>query len=146
MSGTVEGPGILTFRLPSPPPSMNSLYQIAYGKRQVFMKPEVRQYKTTMKLYVPQWELRPDEKVDAEFEVVDQWYFKNGNFRKLDVQNVLKVLIDLIAEKQAWCDSQVWQFAARKTHSDTERCVNVVLKKMGNVMGGVAVKKEKEKP
>lgn len=130
MDGTVAGPGVLTFRLPSPPPSMNSLYSIHYGKRQIFMKPEVRMYKTTMKLYVPGWDVAVTDKVEAEFEVVDNWMYKNGNFRKLDVQNLVKVLVDLVAEKQGWCDSQIWKFSASKRQSDTERCVNVVLRKM----------------
>lgn len=130
MSGCVSGQGVLTFRLPSPPPSMNSLYSIHYGKRQIFMKPEVRLYKNNMKMYVPNWELALTEKAEIEFEVVDNWYFKNGNFRKLDLQNVLKVLIDLIAEKQGWEDQQVWRFVSSKRHSETERCVNVVLRKM----------------
>ena len=97
------------------------------------MKPEVRQYKTTMKFYVPKWDLGAADKVDVSLEVVDSWYFKNGSFRKLDIQNLGKVLIDLIAEKQGWDDSCVWSFSARKTHSDTSKHVNVVMRKIVEV-------------
>lgn len=130
MSGTVAGPGVLTFRLPSPPPSMNSIYNVMFAMRRIELKPEVRLYKNNMKMYVPSWNVEPMDKVMVELEVVEQWFFKNGKFRKADVQNVGKVLIDLISEKQGWDDSQVWGFLAKKVQSETEHCVNVTMRKM----------------
>jgi Holliday junction resolvase RusA-like endonuclease len=130
MSGCVAGPEVLRFRLPAPPPSINALYNVMFSMRRVEMKPEVRLYKNNMKMYVPGWEVECGEKVDAHFEVVDNWYFKNGKFRKQDVQNVVKVLVDLVSEKQGWDDSQVWNFTATKRHSEMESCVNVTLRKL----------------
>ena len=109
---------------------MNSLYNVMFAMKRVEMKPEVRLYKNNMKMYVPGWGVQVGEKVSLDLEIVDNWHFKNGNFRKLDIQNLGKVVIDLIAEKQGWDDSQVWEFSANKRHSETERCVNVVLRKM----------------
>lgn len=130
MSGTVAGPEVLTFRLPSPPPSMNSLYSINYRRREVFMKPEVRSYKTSMKFCTPTWDVKPDDMIDATFELIGAWMCKNGNIKKADVQNTVKVLIDLISEKQGWNDCQVWKFSAVKRHSESESCVNVTLRKL----------------
>ena len=127
--GTVAGPGVLTFRLPSPPPSMNSIYSVMFALRRIELKPEVRLYKNNMKMYVPGWEVEKDEMVRLDLEIVGDWYFKNGAFKKADVQNVGKVVIDLIAEKQGWDDSQVWDFRATKRQSETEACVNVRLEK-----------------
>ena len=131
MSGTVAGPGVLSFRLPASPPSMNSIYNVMFAMRRIELKPEVRLYKNNMKMYVPGWDVTKEEKVSFEIEVVDNWYFNNGKFRKADVQNVGKVVIDLVSEKQGWEDSQVWNFNASKKQSETESCVNVVLKKIG---------------
>lgn len=128
----LSGPGVLTFRLPSPPPSMNALYGIHYGKRQVFMKPEVRAYKTTMKLYVPKWDVAESDKVELEIEVVDDWFFKNGKFKRADVQNTVKVLIDLISERQGWNDCNVWSMKVTKTHNDKQRFVMVTERKIGH--------------
>lgn len=133
MEGLVSGPGVLTFRLPASPPSMNSIYSVMFALRRIELKPEVRLYKNNMKMYVPGWDVSKEDKVALDLEVVGDWYFKNGNYRKADVQNVGKVVIDLICEKQGWDDSQVWSFSARKSHSEVEACVNVVLKKIKRV-------------
>lgn len=87
-------------------------------------------YKNNMKMYVPGWDVTAADKVSVELEVVDSWYFKNGNFRKADVQNVVKVVVDLVSEKQGWDDSQVWSCSASKRHSETEHCVNVTMRKI----------------
>lgn len=129
MDEAVGSPAILTFRLPSPPPSMNAIYGIHYGKRQVFLKPEVRAYKTTMKMYVPKWEVKEDEKVELTLTVTENWHFKNGKFKKADVQNTVKVLIDLISERQGWNDCNVWKFTVHKAHSETQRFVAVEMRK-----------------
>lgn len=133
MAGSVAGPGVLSFRLPASPPSMNSIYNVMFGLKRIELKPEVRLYKNNMKMYVPSWDLKPEEKVQAELEVVQQWHFKNGNFKKADVQNVVKVILDLICERQGWDDSQVWSFMAKKKQSETESCVNVVLRRIPDV-------------
>lgn len=130
MSELVVGPGVMSFRLPAPPPSINAIYQIMFALRRIELKPEVRLYKNNMKMYVPGWTVERSDKIEFSMEVVDDWYFKNGNFKKCDVQNMMKIVIDLIAEKQGWDDSQVWNFSARKKHSEQERCVNVVLRKL----------------
>ena len=117
---------------------MNSIYNVMFGLRRIELKPEVRLYKNNMKVYVPAWELSHDEMVAVELEVVENWFFKNGNFKKADVQNVGKVLIDLISEKQGWDDSQVWSFGATKKHSEAERCVNVTLRKIVATDSGAA--------
>ena len=129
--GEVVGPGVLTFKLPAPPPSMNSIYNVMFGLKRIELKPEVRLYKNNMKMYVPGWSVAEKDMVSIELEVVQNWFFKNGAFKKADVQNVGKVLIDLISEKQGWDDSQVWEFRALKKHSESESCVNVALRKYG---------------
>lgn len=114
----------VSFRLPSPPPSMNSIYNVLYHQRTVAMKPEVRAYKTQMKFFVPKMTVGTDAKVSMSFEVVQDWFFKNGKLKKQDVHNMSKVLVDLVAEKMGFDDSQVWDFDMHKTDSKKEAFVN----------------------
>lgn len=107
----------VAFTLPSPPPSMNSMYNVLFGMRMVELKPEVRLYKTQMKVYVPGLRVEEKDRVGIELLVEQDWYCKNGAMKKQDVQNMAKVLIDLIAEKQGWDDSHVWEMTLRKVQS-----------------------------
>jgi len=136
-SGLVRGKSV-DFRLPTPPPSMNALYQIHYAKRQVFMKPEVRAYKNTAKLYVPPFDTKKEDMLGIEMAVSQDWYFKNGAMKKQDVQNMAKVLIDIVAEKMGFDDSQVWEFRLVKVQEVTKTGVAVKIWKM--------VEEEKQEP
>jgi Holliday junction resolvase RusA-like endonuclease len=123
--GLIGKQSLTTFILPAPPPSMNSAYNVLFAMRRVEMKPEVRQYKTMMKVYVPKFNVSEGDKVSLEFKVSQDWFYKNGKMKKQDVQNMVKVLIDLIAEKQGWDDSQVWSFKAEKDHDPSTGRVSV---------------------
>lgn len=104
----------ISFRLPTPPPSMNSAYNVLFAKRRIEMKPEVRSYKTCMKMYVPKFEVGELDKVSITMTVSQDWFYKNEGMKKQDIQNMVKVLIDLIAEKQGWDDKHVWEFTVKK--------------------------------
>lgn len=126
---TVEGEEV-NFLLPSPPPSMNSIYNVLFGLKRVELKPQVRAYKTTMKMYVPSWNVDAMDKVGVRLEVAQNWFFKNGKYKKQDVQNMAKVLVDLIAEKMGFDDSQVWRMELDKHHSEFDNKVRVKLWKI----------------
>lgn len=91
--GQREGKSI-TFVLPQIPPSINSLYQILYARRQVELKPEARRWKNDAKAHVPRFELGADAtlRIDCEFNF-------DFNKRRFDSANLLKLVIDAIAEK-----------------------------------------------
>lgn len=105
-----EGKSV-TFVLPQLPPSINNLYQILYSRRQVELKPEARRWKNDAKAHVPRFELADGAtlRVDCEF---------NFDFtkRRFDSANLLKLVIDAIAEKLgvndkvvrhgSWCSMQ----------------------------------------
>ena len=130
----------IEFKIPRVPPSVNSLYNVMFALRRVEMKPDVRRYKTEMKVYVPAFPVEKNAVISLEFEIVQEWICKNGNWKKQDVQNMLKVLIDLVAEKQGWDDSQVWYVNARKIESKTEMYVRVKESKVFAVEAGSALK------
>ena len=90
----------VSYRLPSLPASMNQIYNIVFGKKLIYLKPEVRRYRSDMKMFVPMPSINDWEYTELEFTVCADWFYKNGKLRKIDIQNLLKVLVDLIAEKQ----------------------------------------------
>lgn len=125
----VEG-GAVEFRLPAPPPSMNSIYNILYFKRRVEMKPEVRAYKNQAKMYVPMFSTEKSDKVGISMSVAQDWFFKNGAIKKQDVQNMAKVLVDVVAEKMGFDDSQVWTFTLEKVQDTASSGVAVKVWKL----------------
>lgn len=97
----------LRFTIPLLPPSVNSLHQIIYAQRRVELKPEIRQWKFRAKEYVPRCQWRSESsiiRVDTIFYY--RMFTSDGKLRVFDTQNVLKPLIDLIAEKQGWNDKR----------------------------------------
>lgn len=122
-----ENPVSVTFRLPSPPPSMNSLYNVMFNQRMITMKPEARLYKNQMKMCVPKITVATDAKVSLTLDVTQDWFYKNGKIKKQDVHNMSKVLVDLICEKMGFDDSQVWSFSMTKTDNKKEAYVDCVV-------------------
>jgi Holliday junction resolvase RusA-like endonuclease len=119
----------VSFSLPSSPPSMNSAYNVLFAQRRVEMKPEVRRYKTLMKPYVKALEVKDDEVVWMRVSVAQDWNYKNGKLKKQDVANMLKVLIDLIAEKQGWDDARLWALEVKKEQNQEKDSVAVEMGK-----------------
>lgn len=114
------------FTLPSMPVSVNSLYQIIYSQRRVELKPEARRWKTEAKGRMPQWEHSHNAliQVDAIFEYPR--FYKNGKPRIHDVSNLLKLLIDAIAEKYGFDDCFVWAGSWSSRDSKDERVIVTV--------------------
>lgn len=95
MGGIAQGEGkSVTFVLPQIPPSINSLYQILYARRQVELKPEARRWKNDAKAHIPRFEL-----VDGATLRIDCEFNFDFNKRRFDSANLLKLVIDAIAEK-----------------------------------------------
>lgn len=118
---------VVRFTIPFLPPSVNSLYGIQGGKKvRVFLKSEARQFKERAKLFMPKKEIRENVKLALELSIRGNWYFKNGSFKKLDLQNLEKILIDSIAEKYGFDDCRVWWKSAEKEQFD-DSGVRVVL-------------------
>jgi len=119
------------FVIPFLPPSMNSMYNVMFNLRRVELKPEVRLWKTKAKEYIPL--LTPKEnsylfKLDAVF--MYNFFFKNGKFRKVDSQNLIKVLIDAVAEKNGFGDEYVkfgsWESYHRTDYDCVECTINQI--------------------
>lgn len=118
------------FTIPLLPPSVNSLHQIIYSQRRVELKPEVRQWRYRAKEYVPRVRWLSESSI---IRVDTVFYYRlftlDGKLRIFDTQNVLKPLIDLIAEKQGWNDKRA-KSGSWETVDSTDEKVVVVLREL----------------
>ncbi len=107
---------------------MNAMYQIIFSMRKVELKPEVRLWKSQMKAYIPVLTPKADSflfKLDVIYYY--NFYFKNGKFRKVDSQNLGKVLTDAIAEKNGIGD-EYFKFGSYESyHSDDKEYCECIL-------------------
>lgn len=89
------------------------------------MIPEARAYKTQMKVFVPVFKVSEKDFIRLDFTVAQDWFYKNGKVKRQDAQNMGKVLVDLIAEKQGWQDERVWEFSIKKVQDTSNSYVSV---------------------
>lgn len=123
--------GTSQFRIPSLPPSVNALYCVNHAQRKIFLKPEVRLWKTQAKLFMPKLPDPVDThmfKLEATFTY--NWIFKNGAIRKFDTQNMMKVLIDAVSERYGFDDSLVKWGSHASVHDEKAEYVDVKLTQM----------------
>lgn len=126
-------PPSFRFLLPKWPPSVNSLYNVIFSQRRVELKPEVRLWKTQAKELIPLWKDLKDTKslLSVELDFYGAWWHANGNLKKTDVQNMVKVTLDALAEKNGFDDSRVFECVERKRASLKEY-VEGTVKLLGN--------------
>lgn len=119
------------FTIPSLPPSVNSLHQIIYSQRKVELKPEVRRWRSDAKVYVPRCEWLSESSI-IRVDIVAYYRLLTaaGKLREFDTQNLLKPLIDLIAEKQGWNDKRA-KAGSWDTVDDAKERVEVQLTEVG---------------
>jgi len=101
---------------------MNALYQIIYGLRRVELKPEVRLWKTEMKAFIPPWVEVEQRRLWIALDFHGNWETMAGKVRVVDLQNMVKVTVDVIAEKLKFNDSLIFeQRRLRKIQSDEKK-------------------------
>lgn len=118
------------FTIPSIPTSVNSLYQVIYSQRRVVLKDEVRRWRSESKVYIPHFELESAVsliRVDCVFYY--SFFTRDGKLKVFDSHNVVKPLIDLIAEKQGWNDKRA-KFGSWASYDCASERVEVVLKEI----------------
>lgn len=136
-NGVAGGPRVpqlqqLRFTIPSLPPSVNSLHQIIYAQRRVELKPEVRRWRTAAKEYVPRCRWSSESSlIRVDIIAYYRMFTSEGKLREFDTQNLLKPLIDLVAEKQGWNDKRAKTGSWDTVDSVNER-VEVVLREVVN--------------
>jgi len=119
------------FHIPLPIYSMNSLYAIHYNTRKVKLRKEAGEWKQRAKRGLPRMVI-PDGTVLRLGPVWfhGNWWFKNGEPRKLDVHNGVKILVDAICEKGRVDDSWVWEVGPFIKVQDEEEGIRGVLERI----------------
>lgn len=74
---------------------------------------------------MPPRTLLPASLLGIKFKVFGKWRFENGKPRKLDLQNLEKILIDAIAERYDFDDARIWEKESIKVEAkdDAVECV-----------------------
>lgn len=125
MSNTV------TFKIPSLPGSVNLIYAprhtIHSDKFSYGLKDEWVIWKTQMKVFVPKFKIADDTLIRIDCRYTYNWYYKNTNLRVVDTHNMVKLLIDLIAEKVGFNDCRAKSGSWASVHNPTESFVEVTL-------------------
>lgn len=116
---------VTKFTIPAVPPSYNQNFQINYHMRQVYLSKEAREFKKLVYLYTPA--IPAGIKYTLLISIYDDWYFKNGNMRKKDVQNLDKLLIDEVFRKIGQDDFMVWTSCISKVQSKKEQKTEVTV-------------------
>ena len=116
------------FVIPFLPPSMNSMYNVLFGLKRIELKPEVRLWKTKAKAYIPLLSPHEDSYLfDINASFYYNFFYKNGKLKKVDTQNLMKVLIDAVAEKNGIGD-EYFKFGSYESyHDEAEERVECVL-------------------
>lgn len=111
----------LRFTIPSLPPSVNALYQIIYSQRRVELKPEARRWKSDSKQHVPRFQPSEGSLVAVDATFYYRFHYANGKPRVFDAANLLKLMIDCIAEKCGFNDCLVRHGSWSSVDSAAER-------------------------
>lgn len=122
-----------SFTIPSLPASMNTINNIIWrGHIEVVLKPEVRQWKSQAKLFVPPIKVKNGDRFYIGLTFVFNGLYKNGRPKRIDLDNLLKVTKDVICEKIG-IDDTAWRIPhiELKHIQDTDkREVRCVLKRL----------------
>lgn len=102
------------------------MYKINYGHRRIYLSEEGRAFKYETKMFMPAMKFPKDSKFSIDMAFHGNWLYKNGNNKRADVQNLIKILIDAIFEGIGVDDSYVYELSAKKVQ-DTEIFTKVVV-------------------
>jgi len=95
------------------------MFQINYNLREVTLSKEAHIFKTNVKTRIPPTKFKDNALLRIEVEFHSNWYYKNGNIKKHDGDNLEKLLKDAIAEGLGISDSQFFEWQGKKVQ-DTE--------------------------
>jgi hypothetical protein len=126
------GDRFVKFTVPSLPPTVNSLYQIIYAQRRVELRPDCLRWKSDAKRsYIPRFQLREGRLVAVEATFYYRFTYANRKPRVFDAANLLKLLLDAIAERCGFNDMFIRYGSWSSVDSTNER-VEVVLREVVN--------------
>lgn len=97
------------FTIEGLPPSFNEHFKINYQFKQVYLSEEARLFKVKVKMSVPHMQIIDTDLFKLKVWFHHNWFFKNNKPRKLDLQNLDKLLIDALSERIGFDDSRIFE-------------------------------------
>jgi len=120
----------ITFTIDGIPVSYNKHFKIDHYNKQVYLTEEARRYKNYVAMCVPAVTFKPNVPVSFTGVVYGNWFTKKGTIRKIDVQNMDKLLVDAIFKKIGIDDKCVFDIRMSKVQHDSKECIVVTVKEM----------------
>ena len=123
LGGTVSGEEgeRLKFVLPSFPISFNKLYEVDHNRRHVRLSDAAALWKTRTIPFVKPCRWEPCLlKITLEYQS-PSWFTKAGRPRRIDVQNLEKLVIDTLFAKWGYEDSWLWDVIRLKRYGEREQ-------------------------
>ncbi len=108
--------------------TVNQAYMRINGK--TWLKQDARDIRAQILCYIKDNEIKIDhdeEKLHVSLSFEEDWWYKNGNMAKSDIDNRLKFLIDSIFTGLEIDDKFIWKLEAEKLQSETVEGVHVVI-------------------
>ena len=116
---------MLKFSLPSFPPSINRLYVINHVQRRVFLSDEALLWRTQQTPNIMPCRLGFDC-YKIPYCISRRELTKDGRLRKMDLQNLDKLVIDTLFMKWQLDDSLLTEVVRRKEYHEYDRIVVIL--------------------
>lgn len=99
----------ISWRIPGFPVGFNESFNIHYLSKEICLSKKAHDYKRKVKLATPPITIPNGTKISIYVEIhSNRWYTKAGSIRKIDVQNLDKLMLDAIFSKLGFDDSIIW--------------------------------------
>ena len=98
------------FKVPGIPPSYTHSFKINYNLKQTYLSATAREFKKKVVLFMPiiHLDITPQIKLAMHNRYHSDWFYKNKNIRKKDVQNMNRLLIDAVFSKLGLDDKHLF--------------------------------------
>lgn len=103
------------------PVSYNKHIQIIWHMKEVCLTPEAHLFKNRVKMSMPPSNFKATDKLGIEIEYHSNFQYANGKNKKIDIQNLDKLLIDAIFEQLGIDDSAIWKMTGIKVQAEKDR-------------------------
>ena len=96
------------------PPSYDHHFKINYNLRQVYLTQEARMFKVKAKMSTPALTFKDTDLFKITIDYYGNFFYKNHKPRKIDAQNLDKLLIDAVSEKLGFDDCRYFSIELHK--------------------------------
>ena len=121
----------MIIKIPFKTPSANKLYGKTFRHNSVYLRPEAKKLKQEIHDIVihelaHNYDLGKHNIFRVVIEIHEDWYYKNGNVKKMDLANREKFLIDSVFEAIGIDDKNIFEYTMKKIQ-DKEEYANITI-------------------